>query len=133
MSDDSNYQAFERTVSRVLSGHGMGWVFGLDSWSRRKQIQTAWQMASEEWTIEAIRKHLELPEDGGWQEVRKHVDSWLGTKNQIMYRLNALTEEPDADKRNELKCELEERINFIYYQAKDLADKTARIREALDS
>ena len=97
-----------------------------------QQIQTAWQMASEGWTIEAIRKHLELPEDGGWQEVRKHVDSWLGTKNQITYRLNALAEEPDADKRNELKCELEERINFIYYQAKDVADKIARIREALD-
>ena len=97
-----------------------------------QQIQTAWQMASEGWTIEAIRKHLELPEDGGWQEVRKHVDSWLGTKNQITYRLNALAEEPDADKRNELKCELEERINFIYYQTKDVADKIARIREALD-
>ena len=97
-----------------------------------QQIQTAWQMASEGWTIEAIRKHLELPEDGGWQEVRKHVDSWLGTKNQITHRLNALAEEPDADKRNELKCELEERINFIYYQAKDVADKIARIREALD-
>ena len=74
-----------------------------------------------------------MPEDGAWQEVRKHVDSWLGTKNQITYRLNALAEEPDADKRNELKCELEERINFIYYQAKDVADKIARIREALDS
>ena len=62
-----------------------------------QQIQTAWQKASEGWTIEAIRKHLELPEDGGWQEIRKHVDGWLGTKNQITYRLNALAEELDED------------------------------------
>ena len=97
-----------------------------------EQIQIAWQMASEGWTIEAIRKYLELPEDGGWREIRKHVDSWLGTKNQITNRLNALAEEPDAIKRNELKGELEKRINFIYYQAKDVADKIALIREALD-
>ena len=97
-----------------------------------QQIQTACQKASEGWTIEDIRKHLDLPEDGGWREVRKHVDSWLGTKTQITNRLNALAEEPDATKRNELKGELEERINFIYYQAKDVADKIALIREALD-
>ena len=97
-----------------------------------QQIQTAWQLASEGWTIEGIRKYLELPEDGGWREIRKHVDSWLGTKNQITNRLNALAEEPDATKRNELKGELEKRINFIYYQAKDVADKIALIREALD-
>ena len=53
-------------------------------------------------------------------------------KNQITNRLNALAEEPDAIKRNELKGELEKRINFIYYQAKDVADKIALIREALD-
>ena len=97
-----------------------------------QQIETACQKASEGLTIEAIRKHLELPEDGGWLEVRKHVDSWLGTKNQITNRLKALAEEPDATKRNELKGELEERINFIYYQAKDVADKIALIRKALD-
>ena len=97
-----------------------------------QQIQEACQKASEGWTIEDIRKYLELPEDGGWREVRKHVDSWLGTKNQITNRLNALAEEPDATKRNELKDQLEERINFIYYQAKDVADKISLIREALD-
>ena len=97
-----------------------------------QQIETACQKASEGWTIEDIRKYLELPEDGGWREVRKHVDSWLGTKTQITNRLNALAEEPDVTKRNELKGELEERINFIYYQAKDVAEKIALIREALD-
>ena len=33
------------------------------------QIQTANQMASEGYTIEAIRKRLGLPDDGGWHEV----------------------------------------------------------------
>lgn len=97
-----------------------------------QQIHTANVMASEGYTIEAIRKHLGLPDDGGWHEVRKHVDSWLGTKNQITNRLNALADEPDPDKRQELKGELQERINFIYYQAHDVAEKIFRIREAFD-
>lgn len=97
-----------------------------------QQIHTANVMASEGHTIESIRKHLGLSEDGGWQEVRRHVDSWLGTKNQITNRLNALADEPDPDRRQELKRELQERINFIYYQAHDVADKIFRIREALD-
>ena len=97
-----------------------------------QQIQTVHQMASEGRTIEAIRQHLGLPEYGGWREVRGHVDGWLGTKVQITNRLNALAAESDATKRNELKAELEERINFIYYQAKDVADKIANIRQALD-
>lgn len=97
-----------------------------------QQIQTASVMASEGYTIEAIRKYLGLPDDGGWREVRKHVDSWLGTKNQITNRLNALADEPDPAKRQALKDELQERINFIYYQAHDVADKIFLIREALD-
>lgn len=96
------------------------------------QIQTANQMASEGYTIEAIRKRLGLPDDGGWHEVRGHVDSWLGTKLQITYRLTALADESDPVKRQELKGELQERIDFLYYQAHDVADKVYRIREALD-
>ena len=97
-----------------------------------QQIQIAQQMASEGWTIEAIRQYLDLPAHGGWHEVRRHVDSWLGTKRQITERLNALVAEPDQTKRYELKAELEERMYFIYYQAKDVADKIANIRQALD-
>ena len=97
-----------------------------------QHIQTANQMASEGRTIEYIRQQLGLPSEGGWHEVRRHVDSWLGTKRQITERLNVLAAEPDQTKRNELKAELETRINFIYYQAKDVADKIANIRQALD-
>ena len=65
--------------------------------------------------------------------MRKHVDSWLGTKNQITNRLNRFGRKSQTQpKGNELKDQLEERINFIYYQAKDVADKIALIRDALD-
>ena len=96
------------------------------------QIQTADRMASEGYTIEDIRKHLGLDYPGAWHEVRGHVESWLGTKRQITYRLNAIASESDPAKRQQLKGELEERINFLYYQAHDVAEKVYRIREALD-
>ena len=96
------------------------------------QIQTANRMASEAYTIEDIRKELGLDYPGAWNEVRRHVDSWLGTKRQITNRLNDLANEPDPARRQELKGELEERIDFLYYQAHDVAEKVYRVREALD-
>ena len=96
------------------------------------QVQTANRMASEAYTIEDIRKHLGLDYPGAWQEVRRHVDSWLGTKRQITIRLNNLASEPDPVRRQELKGELAERIDFLYYQAHDVAEKVYRVREALD-
>ena len=97
------------------------------------QIRTARTMASEGYTIEAIRKHLGLDDGGGWHAVREHVESWQGLKQAISFQLTNLVDETDADERRKIKEVLEERIDRLYEQAHGVADKVHHIRQALDN
>ena len=97
------------------------------------QKQEVIQMLSEGYQVNEVRVHLGLPDtDEGWQAVRQVGTSWQGTKQSISLMLTNLANEPDADKRQDLRITVEERIDRLYEQAHGVASRMRSVRRALD-
>ena len=95
-----------------------------------EQAQIAHKMASEGYTIAAIQRRLGLQGDG-WHAVRAEVESWQGLKQGISLQLEKLANETDPDERQKIKTELDSRIDRLYEQACDVAEKVHYVRDAL--
>ncbi len=95
------------------------------------------QMARNGDTISRIHRELKVD----WYEVWTHVKSaeetewttWRGAKWIVTNRLNRLVKKQDQDKRQKLRDEANECVNYLNDAAKRLRAKVRRARRTLDS
>ena len=85
----------------------------------------ALQMAKQGKSITRISKELERD----WLEVHEYIrdkqgtkwSGWLGAKRYVTNRLNRMEKADDLVERKELKRELTDAINYLYYAGKKLS------------
>ena len=101
------------------------------SWGDR-----AVQMAREGDSIENIRKAVEADWFEVWQYVKEaqgtQWSTWQGAKSVITRRINKMVTTNDRETREELKKEVAECVNYLYYEGKRLRGKIERARKSLE-
>ena len=88
-------------------------------------------------SISKIRRELQVD----WYEVWDYVRSvegtewttWRGAKWIVTNRLNRLVNQQDQAKRQELRDQANECVNYLFEAAKRLRGKVERARRTLDS
>ena len=90
-------------------------------------------MAREGKTIVQICTELGLD----WADVRKRLraaglSSWMGAKQAIGHRLNSIVRERDRSRRQELKAEIVQWVDYLYQEGQRLSRRIERARESLN-
>lgn len=92
------------------------------------EITKAKLMADEGKTIAQISEELGVDYYLLWS----HVRSWQGTKQMITRRLNRLVKEQDQSTREQLVSEIQECVDYFYYQGRRLGSQVERARKVLN-
>lgn len=95
------------------------------------------QMARNGDTISRIHRELKVD----WYEVWEHIrnvegtewTTWRGAKWIVTNRLNRLVKEQDQTKRQELRNEANECVNYLNEALRRMRSKVNRARRTLDS
>ena len=86
-------------------------------------------------TISKIRKELKVDYWDVWNHVRStqgtEWSSWQGAKRIITNRLNSLVTQKDPARREELKDQANECVNYLYKEAQRLGRKIESVRKTL--
>ena len=100
------------------------------------KLDQAAAMARNGKTIVTIHKELDLDYWEVWDYVRNSqgtkFSSWHGAKWIITHRLNRLVNEKDQAKRQQLRNQAAECVNYLYSEAKRLSRKNEAARRILE-
>ena len=101
------------------------------SWGDR-----AVQMTRSGRTLTSISRELEVE----WLEVFRYVrevqgtdwSTWVGAKRIITRRLKSMAASNDPEKREHLRVEVADAVDYLHTEAKRLRDKIDRARKSLE-